>query len=75
MLKSIIRTSTDKMATLDKLMDNTIVDILFQKSDNITECTMGYNQLYKKLNERYKEIKGDQYKEIRRDKYNFILKD
>ena len=62
------------MGSLDKLMDNTIVDILFQKSDNITECTIRYNQLYKKLNERYKEIKGDQYKEIRRDKYNFHVK-
>ena len=62
------------MGIYDKLMDNIIVDILFQKSENITDCTMGYNQLYKKLNEKYKEIKGYEYKEIRRDKYNSHIK-
>ena len=36
------------MPIYDKLMDETIVDILFQKSENITECTMGFNQLLKK---------------------------
>ena len=62
------------MGIYDKLMDNIIVDILFQKSENITDCTMGYNQLYKKLNEKYKEINGYEYKEIRRDKYNSHIK-
>ena len=62
------------MPIYDKLMDETIVDILFQKSENITECTMGFNQLLKKLNEKYKEIKGSHYKKISRDKYNFHIK-
>jgi hypothetical protein len=55
-------------------MDKIIVDILFEKSENISDCGMGFNQLLKKLNERYKEIKGSQYKNISRDKYNFHIK-
>ena len=62
------------MPQFDKSMDDNVVNILFQRSKNITECTMGYNQLYKKLNEKYKEIKGSDFKEIRRDKYNFHIK-
>lgn len=61
------------MPIYDKLMDETIVDILFQKSENLTEC-LGFNQLFKKLNEKYKEIKEPQYKKISRDKYNFHIK-
>ena len=62
------------MPIYDKLMDETIVEILFQRSENITECLMGFNQLFKKLNEKYKEMKGSQYKKISRDKYNFHIK-
>jgi hypothetical protein len=62
------------MPIYDKLMDKTIVDILFEKSEIITDCALGYNQLLKKLNEKYKEIKGSQYKKISRDKYNFHIK-
>jgi hypothetical protein len=38
------------MPIYDKLMDDTIVDILFQKFENIAEYTMGYNELFRKLN-------------------------
>jgi hypothetical protein len=62
------------MPIYDKLMDKTIVDILFEKSENITDSTIGYNLLLRKLNEKYKEIKGSQYKKISRDKYNFHIK-
>jgi hypothetical protein len=60
------------MPIYDKLMDETIVDILFENAENLTEC-MGYNQLFNKLNEKYKEIKGFN-KKISRDKYNFHIK-
>lgn len=63
------------MPIYDKIMDETIVDILYQKSENITECTMGYNQLLKNLNEKYKELKDLIIKKFAVINTIFILKD